>query len=52
MSPAAAVDACPVCGGYVEEATTHPLDWSGRCDVYLVCEDCGWDEKVGEDSVL
>lgn len=45
-------DGCPNCGGYMEEMTTNPVSYSGRCEVYRVCEECGLEVLVGQDGVL
>ena len=51
LTPDAPSGDCPVCGGYMEEATTNPVSYSGKCEVYLVCEDCGHEVLVGRDSI-
>lgn len=40
------------CGGALEELTSGPSGWAGRCSVYLVCEACGAEVLVGSDGVL
>lgn len=43
---------CPECGGYMEQMTTNPMTVSGRCEIWLVCEECGHEMLAGSDSVL
>jgi RNA polymerase subunit RPABC4/transcription elongation factor Spt4 len=45
-------DGCPECGGHMEQQTSIPLTYMGKCEVYLVCEECNHAVLVGNDSVI
>lgn len=40
-----AADPCPECGGDRDEMTSWPDNY-GRCEVFLVCSDCGLYEPL------
>ena len=39
---------CPKCKSHVLKKEEWPAEQSGNCPVYLVCSNCGYDEKVDE----
>lgn len=41
------LDDCPDCGEELVEVTGYPEDHGGRCRVYAVCFECGYEEDLG-----